>query len=103
MENQNCWCFLLGMGQGSQHISIVLNEGKRQGMEMKKRIQIEEGWHKGGYQQPLPLNLKTSQAILAEGHLSLPEVSAWAEPAVFGVGTSTAIEYWLFLQVALLT
>jgi hypothetical protein len=38
-----------------------------------------------------------SQAALAQGHLTLAEVTAGAEPLVLGAGTSTAEEQWLFL------
>lgn len=39
----------------------------------------------------------TSQAALAQGHLALEEVTAWAEPLVLGAGTGTAEEQRLFL------
>lgn len=45
---------------------------------------------------------RISQAALAQGHLALAEVSAWAEPLVLGAGASTAEEQGLLLQVALL-
>lgn len=43
-----------------------------------------------------------SQTALAQGHLAFAEVTARAEPAVLGVGASTAEEQRLLLQVALL-
>lgn len=42
-----------------------------------------------------------SQAVLAQGHLALPEVAARAEPAVLGAGPSAAEEQRLLLQEAL--